>query len=349
MLLWDGFGLQSTHSGIGRYALEIAEGLEVLGQSPLILPSVSNLDPAFQRFQAPILEYSMGHIKPLSLIAAGRQALAVTKNQVGPHIFHGLSNYNIPRLPSSFRTVLTVHDLIPFLSKDGVSSALRYYLHFQLPRSIARADRIVCVSHWTADSLLALYPDAKAKIQVIHNGRPPMLERRQGGANRTMRLFSLCRGETYKRLSMIPEILKALPEGYEWHVLTDSKGMAKLGSIPRLTLYKSLPDEAVKDLWNRTQIFVHPSLWEGYCLPAASALSSCIPTVYTGGSGIDEVVGKAGIQMKASDSPKLWANAIEELAQNPRGYRELCHTQWARLPSWQDVAGQFHDLYGTLA
>lgn len=349
MLLWDGFGLQSTHSGIGRYALEIAEGLETLDRSPLILPSVPNLDPAFKRFQAPLLEYSWGRIKPLSLHAAGRQAGEITRNQAGPHIFHGLSNYNIPKLPSSFRKVLTVHDLIPFLSKDGVSTALRYYLHYQMPKAVAAADRIVCVSQWTADCLASIYPQAKSKIQVILNGRPPLLELRQDGTNRKLRIFSLCRGETYKRLSLIPEILQELPESYEWQLLTDSRGMDALGSIPRLTVYKSLPDDAVRDLWNRAQIFVHPSLWEGYCLPAASALSSCIPCVYTGGSGIDEVVGNAGIQMKATDSPKLWARAIEELAQDPRSYRERCHKQWASLPSWQDVAGQFLDLYGTLA
>lgn len=349
MLLWDGFGLQSTYSGVGRYALEIAEALEKLGQSLTILPSVPSLDPAFKRWQAPIPPFNWGRIKPLSLWASGRQAAAVAQTAAGRPIFHGLSNYNLPKLSPSFRKVLTVHDLIPFLSKAGVSHSLRYYLHYQLPRAVAAADRIVCVSQWTADSLAALYPHTKDKILVIHNGRLPMFERRQGGANRSLRLFSLCRGESYKRLGMIPEILKALPESYEWHVLTDTRGMVELANIPRLHLYKSLPDEAVKDLWHRTQIFVHPSLWEGYCLPAASALSYCIPTVYTGGSGIDEVVGKAGTKMRPEDGPRLWAAAIEELALKPDAYRGPCREQWESLPSWQDVAGQFINLYGTLA
>ncbi|RYZ51675.1 MAG: hypothetical protein EOP07_20945, partial [Proteobacteria bacterium] len=102
MLIWDGFGLQSTHSGIGRYGLELAEGLESLSLSPKILPSVTSLDPAFKRWEAPLPAFSLGRIKPLSLWKSGRQARAVIGNDPGSHIFHGLSNYNLPDLPKTF-------------------------------------------------------------------------------------------------------------------------------------------------------------------------------------------------------------------------------------------------------
>jgi glycosyltransferase involved in cell wall biosynthesis len=349
MLIWDGFGLQSTHSGIGRYGLELAEGLEKLAMAPKILPSVSRLDPVFKRWEAALPAFSLGRIKPLALWKAGRQARALTFDKPGLHIFHGLSNYNIPDLPKNFRKVLTVHDLIPFLAKDAVSNSLRHYLSYQMPRAVAAADVIVCVSQWSADHVEERFPASRGKVRVIHNGRPPMLERRQGGANRKKRLFSLCRSESYKRLNLIPEILKALPEDYEWHVLTDARGAIELAQIPRLFVYKSLPDDALKDLWNRTEIFVHPSLWEGYCLPAASALSHCIPSVYTGGSGIDEVLGDAGKKMRSEDTARAWATAIEDMGNDPRRWRENCKAQWAGLPSWQGVAGQFQTLYDTLA
>ncbi len=348
MLLWDGFGLQSTHSGIGRHALELVEGLARLNAEPLILPSVPRLDPAFRRWQAAIPAFAWGRIKVLSLLAARNQANLLVQAKPGPHIFHGLSNYNIPKLPRDFQKVLTTHDLIPFLTKDGVSQTLRRYLKFQFPRALDEADRIVCVSNWTAQTLMELFPATKDKIQVILNGRPALLERRQGGANRNLRLFSLCRHESYKRLSMIPEILKHLPESFEWHVLTDAKGVALLKDHRRLILHQSLSDAAVKDLWNRTEIFVHPSLWEGYCLPAASALSFCIPTLFTGGSGIDEVVGNAGQRMERSAGPALWAAAIEELSQSPNIWQERCREQWLSLPSWLEVARQFQSLYATL-
>ena len=348
MLLWDGFGLQSTYTGIGRYALELAEGLELLDQEPMILPSVPALDPVFERWQAALPAFTWGRIKPLSLLAAQNQATTLTRGKPGPHIFHGLSNYNIPNLPKEFRKVLTVHDLIPFLTKDAVSRSLRLYMRYQFPRAVAAADRIVCVSQWSADHVLERYPEARAKVSVIYNGRPALFERRQGGANRKMRLFSLCRSENYKRLTLIPEILAALPDAFEWHVLTDSKGVELLKEHRRLIVHTALSEKEVKAIWNRTQIFVHPSLWEGFCLPASTALSYCIPTVFQGGSGIDEVICKAGKRMEISDSPAQWAAAIEELSHNSRAWQQRCREQWLTLPSWQEVARQFQNLYDTL-
>ncbi|MES2745049.1 MAG: hypothetical protein V4655_06465, partial [Bdellovibrionota bacterium] len=114
MLVWDGYGLQSTHSGIGRHAFELAQELDKLGFGPQIIPSVSALDPAFDKWKADYANFPLSRVKPLSLLAAGYQARSLlARSDTKNAIFHGLSNYNIPVLPKAFRTVLTVHDLIP--------------------------------------------------------------------------------------------------------------------------------------------------------------------------------------------------------------------------------------------
>ncbi|MBC7661781.1 MAG: glycosyltransferase [Chitinophagaceae bacterium] len=350
MLLWDGYGLQSTHSGIGRHALELAQNLTALGTPPHILPSVPQLDFTFQPWTVPLKPFSMGRIKPLALFAAGRMAKRFVKGDDGPHVFHGLSNYNIPALSPAFQRVLTIHDLIPFMAPDAVSKALRTYMVLQLPRAILKADHIICVSQWTADSVLDLFPGAKGKISVILNGKPPLASSAvKAGEKDTINLFTLSRDETYKRLHLIPEILKKLPENYEWHVLTQGSGLDLLQNIPRLHLHTAIADAALEQLWKNTDIFVHPSLWEGYCLPAASALSLGIPSVYTGGSGIDEVVGSAGIRLAASEGAAPWASAIEGVGNSLTQWPSRCAKQWQRLPTWAEVAGQTQKVYATLS
>lgn len=351
MLVWDGYGLQSTHSGIGRHALELAQELERLGRSPSIIPSGGRLDPAFSRWAADFPSLPLSRLKPLALMAAGYQAntLAQSKKGESPALFHGLSNYNIPSLTPSFHKVLTIHDLIPFLFPEGVSKSLHRFLSYQMPKAIHRADRIICVSEWTACSVKNQFPHAKDKVVVIPNGRPTLKTTRSKALGRPIRLFSLSRGEIYKRLELIPSILRSLPPGFEWHVLSDARGCEKLLGVPGLVLHQSLTDDAVEALWNHTDIFVHPSLWEGYCLPAVTALSHRIPTVYTGGSGIDEVVGEAGVRLGAADSVDLWVDAIRRISEGKREFDERCSAQWDRLPAWPEVAERLVQVYDKMS
>ncbi|RZA13301.1 MAG: glycosyltransferase family 1 protein, partial [Proteobacteria bacterium] len=348
MLVWDGYGLQSTHSGIGRHAFELAQELDKLGFGPQIIPSVSALDPAFDKWKADYANFPLSRVKPLSLLAAGYQARSLlARSGAKKALFHGLSNYNIPVLPKAFRTVLTVHDLIPFLFPEGVSKNLHRYLSYQMPKALSRADKIVCVSQWTACSVQNQFPHVKDKILVIPNGKPAARFEHKITNPDKVRLLTISRGETYKRLSLIPEMKKRLPKNFEWHVLTDGRGRTQMSSDPNIFFHQSLTDQAVEELWQHTDIHVHPSLWEGYCLPAVSALSFGIPTLYTGGSGVDEVTADAGVRLTATDDVDDWADAILAVAVDLQNYLHLAKEQWQRLTAWPQVAGQLKTLYDT--
>lgn len=350
MLLWDGYGLQSTHSGIGRHALELALELEKLGLPPTIIPSVDALDPVFSSWTAQLSNFPLSKVKPLSLLAAGFQAKALAKLAKDPRpIFHGLSNYNLPALPKTFRKVLTVHDLIPFIFPEGVSKNLHRYLSYQMPKALARADVIICVSQWTACSVKNQFPEVKDKVVVIPNGKSLLVRRAPREERETVRILSLSRSETYKRLHLIPEIAARLPQNFEWHVVTDGKGRSFLEDKERIFVHQSVRDESLSELWQKTDIFVHPSLWEGYCLPAGAALSHGIPSVYTGGSGIDEVVGEGGLRLSATASSEEWADAIETIAKAEEGFKTKAERQYASLPAWSEVAGQLKRIYDSIS
>jgi glycosyltransferase involved in cell wall biosynthesis len=92
---------------------------------------------------------------------------------------------------------------------------------------------------------------------------------------------------------------------------------------------------------------VHPSLFEGYCLPAAAAVSHGVPVVYTRGSGIDEVVAEAGVGLDPSADGQTWAETILALLANP-DREKLCRTRWERALSWDDVAAGTAALYDKL-
>jgi glycosyltransferase involved in cell wall biosynthesis len=349
VILWDGFGLQSLYSGVGRHAWELLTALERTACSPRIIPSIPALDSNFAPYTLPQhLAWPQSRLKPWALFWTEQWLKKYLREQDAACVVHGLSNYNIPGLKSPrMRTVLTVHDLIPILQKNEVSAALGLYLRYQLPRAIARADAIICVSQWTENTVHEHYPLSRGRTLVIPNGWPH--PREKGTKNQDSSLLTISRQESYKRLDLIPRILQKLPQRMRWTVVTDERGLALLQAAadPRLILRTRISEHEMHDLHAAADLYVHPSRLEGFCLPAAASISHGVPVLFTRGSGIDEVVGEAGMGLLPGDGPRQWAEAIEELLAHP-DKAGLCRDRNAMALSWDDVAARTRALYDKL-
>ncbi len=346
MLLWDGFGLQSMHTGIGTYAFSLKQELLKLGIEPKILKSVPSLAKEMMPEGESEKGFKAGRIKPLSLWKAHALAEEMAKKSNSSKIlYHGLSNYNVPMLSSRFSAILTVHDLIPLIEPSGVSRSLALFLSYQLPRAIRRADAIVCVSDWTANTLQERFIEARGKTLVIKNGRPKDFFERSNVNPERLSIITVSRGEVYKRLELIPKILEKLPANIQWHLVTDSVGAKLMPPRENFFVHQGLSEEKLAALWKSSDIFIHPSRLEGYCLPAATALSHGLPSLYTKGSGIDEVLGDAGYALQAEDSSQIWAEKVLEILEKKEAKGHGVRAQWQSLPTWADAAKQLSQVY----
>jgi glycosyltransferase involved in cell wall biosynthesis len=349
VILWDGFGLQSLYSGVGRHAWDLLQALERQTLSPRIIPSVPILDAQFFPNVLPkTIGWPQARIKPWALFWSGQWIQNFLRDLESVAIVHGLSNYNVPALKSSkLRTVLTVHDLIPILQKDEVSAALGLYLRYQLPRAVAAADAIICVSHWTERTLHDYYPASRSKTVMIPNGWPHPRERSL--KKKGFELLTISRHESYKRLDLIPRVLRHLPPQVRWTVVTDEGGLdgLKADADSRLILKTRISEHEMQDLHAAADLYVHPSRLEGFCLPAAASISHGVLVIFTRGSGIDEVVGEAGLGLLPGDDARRWAAAIEELLSST-DRAGLCRARNAAAMSWEDVAARTRVLYDKL-
>ena len=87
--------------------------------------------------------------------------------------------------------------------------------------------------------------------------------------------------------------------------------------IEKYIQFKSnLTDAVLVTEYNQASIAVCPSLYEGFGLPAGEAMSCALPVVSSDGGALPEVVGDAGIVVKAGNSGAL-VIAIENLLKNP--------------------------------
>ncbi|MFN3214529.1 MAG: glycosyltransferase family 4 protein [Henriciella sp.] len=132
------------------------------------------------------------------------------------------------------------------------------------------------------------------------------------------------------------------------------KGLArnailKFGLKDRIEFKSDLTREELADEFRSATVAVTPSLYEGFGLPAAEAMSCGTPVVVTDGGALPEVAGKAGIVVPKGD-PVALADAIDALISNPERRAEtaqacLKHAQ-AQF-NWDNIAPKYLDFFHT--
>jgi glycosyltransferase involved in cell wall biosynthesis len=84
----------------------------------------------------------------------------------------------------------------------------------------------------------------------------------------------------------------------------------------RVHLLGEIPPERVPDFLRAGDVFVFPSLNEGFGLAAVEAMYLSLPVVSSAVAPLPEVIGTAGIQLSLSD-PEAWVGTITDLLADP--------------------------------
>lgn len=359
-MYWDGLGLSQPASGVFVYAKKLADGLVQAGVRPTVIapPGAPMLNPQldYMVLSDGILGAKLSRSKPLWPTRVGL-ALGRELFPRGKAVLHGLSNLNLSLIakPPGVKTVLTVHDVIPLIDRVSVSTASHWQLWGLLPQALRAADRVVCVSEWTRKTLLERFPQIVGKTGVIHNGVDHKVEIKRRPEPNLMRLLMVARSETYKRLDQYLKLVKKLGPEVQAVLVTDQRGRNLAEKMApaeiksgKLRLPVDAGERELQEIYEQTDVYVHTSRYEGFCLPAADALAKGVPVVYQRGTAIDEVAGdEAGFPLAAAASLDDWQAAVIDahaLSQSPR-CKAVCESQLSTLPSWKDASLVLKNLY----
>ena len=109
----------------------------------------------------------------------------------------------------------------------------------------------------------------------------------------------------------------------------------------RVVLAGELAGTALDAAYDRADLFVLPTHYEGYGMVVAEALARAIPVVSTRTGAIAELVGDAaGVLVPPADAGAL-AEALETLITDREqlaGLRRGAASRRASLPTWQSAA-----------
>lgn len=363
-IAFDGTTLRPGRTGVGYYTEHLLHHLVEQGpDEELVVISNRAVDttrplPSRVRVDAPASRFPrmvwMQTLAPRAL------------RRLHPDIAH-FTNGMVP-LASPVPTVVTIHDM-----------SLTMYPRYHPPRRVVlnrplvdlaarRADAVITVSQSAKRDIMRVYGLPADRVHVVHEAAAP----------------SFRRVEDWARLAYVRSKY-ALPERFVLYVGTiePRKNLPKLiegfaarhksGDLPhrlvcagpygwlsrdiealleRLDIKDSvqfagyLPFDDLPALYTLAEMFVFPSLYEGFGLPVVEAMACGVPVVTGDVPALNEV-GASAVERVADLGAESLGAAMVALARDRERREELRRRGFERsqLFSWQRAARETLDVY----
>ena len=286
-----------------------------------------------------------------------------------PDVYHE-PNY----LPFDFDgpTILTIHDL-SYLRHPETHPNLRIrIMNKLLPPAIERAAHLLTDSEFTRQEVIAEFGVAPERITTTLLGvSPTYFPRTAAACDAVLRRHGLTFGgfvlavgtlEPRKNLLQVIRAYVGLPSrvakryplvivgGAGWKSEGTDAELKALMATGRARRLGYVHEDELPCLYSSARMFVFPSLYEGFGLPAVEAMASGVPVIASDRSSLPEVVGDAGITIAPDDVDGL-RNTILRLAEDDqeRAQRARLGRAQAATFSWERCAAQTARVYHRVA
>ena len=368
----DGRAINDHFPGIGRYAHRLAIGLARSGEVDLTLlyhPALPNTHFPLDALPGQNVTLHAIGIAPFS---PGEQVrLPSIARRLKPDVWHA-PYYIMPyrRLPCP--AIVTMYDIIPLVLPQYWPARQRIVFALTNRLALRTARRVIAISESTRRDLIRRFHVDPRRIAVTplaadERFRPQPaseIERVRQIYNLPAR-FMLCVG-----INKPPKNLPRLVAAYV-RVIAKSPEMdagcviagawderypeareraSRLGVNDRVRFLGPIPDADLPTLYAAADLFVMPSLYEGFGLPVLEAMACGAPVICSNTSSLPEVAGDAALEFDPYDVGAM-AAAIQQALSDPelRAVLRERGLERARLFDWDRAARQTIDVYRAAA
>ena len=362
--------------GVGRYTDELTRALIATAPAECEVEGIVSSSPPAQYER---IEAALPGLANLHKTSLARRELA-TAWALGVTASSGTGLIHAPGLLAPLRRhdraadgtqiAVTLHDVLAWTHPSSLTPATVAWTKGMLKRARKHADAIVVPSHAVARQLTDIM-DLGDRVRVIGSavGRGLVLPATSVVEERVHALglpsqYILTSGSLDPRKAVTALITAlGLPGAPELPLIVlgpDTWGELDLASVAdeaglapgRVRALSGLSDSDLAVVIARANVFVYPSLEEGFALPIIEAFHLGTPVVHSDAPAVLEAAGDAGVAVEraAKGYPERLLDAMNRVLGDSalRGRMSIVGGDRSRAFSWRDSAERVWQLHADL-
>lgn len=300
------------------------------------------------------------------LLTIGQIEIGYYSRKYGLRLIHDPTG-TAPLLLAPVKRMVTVHDAVPCVHRESSTFLDRFIYRIWLPFALPRLDRILTVSRHTKNDLAKQFNVAMEKIVVIHLAASERFRPlNEDEIDLALSHVGLCQpyilyvGSIEPRKNLI-RLLEAYAQlrrwSTEWNLVLVGtrnfwksspvrKTAEKLNLKPYVHFTGNIPEADLPGIYNGADLFIYPSLYEGFGLPVLEAMACGTPVITSNTSSLPEVAGEAALLVDPYNVEEI-AAAMRYVLDDPDLAQELRirGLERAKEFTWEKTARQTISIY----
>lgn len=359
--------------GLGRYTQEVVDGVTNIGRENEYVIFLSKANYGKFVTDNPKVKKVLADIKWYSLSEQILMPLIIRRAKVD--LMH-FQHFNVP-LFCFKKYIVTIHDLILIKHPTQRASTLGPWLYrlkntaYRIVIRIAtrRAKKIIAVSEYTRRDIIKQFNVDPDKVVVTYEGVTRRISRpiNQNDKKVVLRYnihkpFLLYVGNAYphknleKLIQNFPEIkeksydLQLVLVGKDDYFYSRLKKLAKTNKYASDVIFPGfIEDNHLVSLYSQAEVYVFPTLFEGFGLPPLEAMQYGCPVLSSNRTCLPEILGGAALYFDPQNTIQLVNQTIKLLSNQDlrsdlvkRGYQQV------KKYSWQECSRNTLKLYNKI-
>jgi glycosyltransferase involved in cell wall biosynthesis len=281
-------------------------------------------------------------------------------------VFHGLSN-EIPQrsFKSKLKYIVTIHDLI-FLHLPHLYQPIdRTIYNKKFYYAAKNSDRIIATSQHTKQDIIEKYGINEQKIEVVYQSCHNNFKERKSSEEIKLTkkkyqlpsnyILSVGTIEERKNLALVIKALKHIDLplvaiGKKTSYYKTLQGiLQKEGITDKVIFLENVSFSDLPAIYQGTEVFVYPSIYEGFGIPVLEALYSKIPVITSNASSLPEVAGEHSICINPTNLEEL-IDALSNVLSKSDLRKTMIEQGYLHAQKFQNnlQAKQVYDIYQQL-
>ena len=353
----------AQRAGVGRYTKSLVEHLPCENDLELRL--------FYFDFCRQGLSFCPEHMRPRAVRwLPGRAAQFAWKTIgfppfqlfAGPADVYHFPNFILP--PLRGRAVVTIHDLAFMRFPDSIEDKNYHYLTRHIRDTVNRAAAIVTVSRFAADEIVDLLGVDPDRVFAVHHGIDPTFAPPPAAIVATARanlglgapyLLHVGTLEPRKSLEFLVDVFDRL-DGYDGNLVLAGRPGWKAGPLlqriarspraERILVQQDVPDRQLCSLYAGADLFLFPSLYEGFGFPPLEAMACGTPVIASRAGSLPEVLGDAAVLLDTSE-PDAWTSEIQAVLGDTERQKRLISSGKGQAAgyTWERAAAETVKIY----